>query len=80
MEPLLVGLLTGLTSLTGMVLYLLLVHPDSVLSMVEDRPLAEDAFFEVHPGALVVLRAVTSALLVLLAVATGAAAAFLSGS
>jgi hypothetical protein len=76
MEAVVGGVMVGLTIAVAWVFWQLLVRPDALLSLWQERP-HEGWFEEQHPVGLSALRWVTGAMLVLLGFLTGLVWTFL---
>ncbi|MEZ4316562.1 MAG: hypothetical protein R3F61_03635 [Myxococcota bacterium] len=78
MDGLLVGALTAVGTVAGMLFWLLLVRPDALLSLLSDTPDAE--WFEHHPTTLRALRLTSGLVVLIFGFLTGLAVAFLAGT
>ncbi|MCB9676564.1 MAG: hypothetical protein H6737_15715 [Alphaproteobacteria bacterium] len=78
MDAVLVGLLTAVGTVAGMLFWLLLVRPDALLGLLSDRPDAE--WFDQHPATLGALRVTSGVVVLILGFLTGLAVAFLAGT
>jgi hypothetical protein len=79
MEPVIVGGLSAATAVLFLAFFLLLVRPETLLSMWSD-PRVDDGWFDHHPAALRALRYALGTLLFLSGFLTGVALTFLSGT
>lgn len=78
MDALLVGALTAVGTVVGMLFWLLLVRPDALLALLSDS--SSGSWFEQHPGMLRALRWTSAVLVLFLGFLTGLAVAFLAGT
>lgn len=77
MDALVVGALSAVGAVCALVLWVLLVHPEVVLSLLRGE--SED-WVAHHPGAVRGLRVALGAILVLIGFLTGLSLTFLSGT
>lgn len=73
-----VGALTALGTVAGMLFWLLLVRPDALLGLLSDA--ADPGWFQHHPTTLRALRITGGAVVLIAGFLTGLAVAFLAGT
>lgn len=80
MDAVIVGVLTAAAAVSAVLVWQLLVRPDTIVSLWTDGTATEDPWFGSSEGAVRALRVATAALLFLLGVLTGLALTFLQST
>jgi hypothetical protein len=80
MEPFIVGALTAITAMLGVVFWQLLVRPETMLSLWAEPSPRDGDWFQHHPGTLRALRYALGTVLFLSGFLTGLALTFLLGT